>query len=483
MSAVGRVAPASVRRTPTRRLPEPVGPATEPVPPAPAGVGVSTGPGGHRAPDIAGLLPEPAVAALIDHAARMGASDLFFGFNDNHVAVSVRHLGIVRLVTILAMEHGRRCTSYVKAMAGMDLAEQRRPLDGRWVRGEEVFLFGDDDEDDEDEDDDGDEVAWPELQRRMPTVTGAGRIDLRVSTIPTLHGEDMAIRLLVGTPQMTALDQLGMSTRELNELAAMIEIPSGLILVSGPTGSGKTTTLYACLRHLNNGERKINTIEDPIEYAIPGLRQSQINPKADVGFAALLRSVLRQAPDVILIGEIRDAITAEIAVRAANSGHLVLASVHAPSAPGAVQSLMALGVNPHFLSSSLQGVIAQRLVRTLCPRCKAAFDLGDTPEGFEEVRAWLEPGEGQALHGARGCPECLQTGYSGRTGVFEVLRVTRELRRLIADGRPTGELRDAAARAGLLDLRRAALLKVARGQTNAEEVLRAIPPEELGIDG
>ena len=247
----------------------------------------------------------------------------------------------------------------------------------------------------------------------------------------------MAIRLLVGTPQVTALDQLGMSPRELNELAAMIEIPSGLILVSGPTGSGKTTTLYACLRHLNNGERKINTIEDPIEYAIPGLRQSQINPKADVGFAELLRSVLRQAPDVILIGEIRDAITAEIAVRAANSGHLVLASVHAPSAPGAVQSLLALGVNPHFLSSSLQGVIAQRLVRTLCPRCKAAFDLGDMPGTFEEVRAWLEPGEGQALHGARGCPECLQTGYSGRTGVFEVLRVTRELRRLIADGRPT----------------------------------------------
>jgi type II secretory ATPase GspE/PulE/Tfp pilus assembly ATPase PilB-like protein len=292
----------------------------------------------------------------------------------------------------------------------------------------------------------------------------------------------MAIRLLVSTPQVVALDQLGMSTRELNELTAMIDIPSGLILVSGPTGSGKTTTLYACLRHLNNGERKINTIEDPIEYAIPGLRQSQINPKADVGFAELLRSVLRQAPDVILIGEIRDAITAEIAVRAANSGHLVLASVHAPSAPGAVQSLLSLGVHPHFLSSSLQGVIAQRLVRTLCPRCKAAFDLGETPGTFEEVRDWLEPGEGQALYGARGCPLCLRTGYSGRTGVFEVLRITRELRRLIADGRPTCELHAHAARAGLLDLRRAALLKVARGQTNAEEVLRAIPPEELGLD-
>ena len=313
MSAVGRIAPASVRRLPTRRLPEPVAPATEPGPAHPRGRDAA-GPGEHRAPDIAGLLPEPAVAALIDHAARMGASDLFFGFNDNHVAVSVRHLGIVRLVTILAIEHGRRCTSYIKAMAGMDLAEHAGPWTVAGCAGRKCSSSAMTTKDDEDEDDDGDEVTWPELQRRMPTVTGAGRIDLRVSTIPTLHGEDMAIRLLVGTPQVTALDQLGMSPRELNELAAMIEIPSGLILVSGPTGSGKTTTLYACLRHLNNGERKINTIEDPIEYAIPGLRQSQINPKADVGFAELLRSVLRQAPDVILIGEIRDAITAEIAV-------------------------------------------------------------------------------------------------------------------------------------------------------------------------
>ena len=343
--------------------------------------GHAAGPGELRAPDIAGLLPEPAVAGLIDHAARIGASDLFFSYNDNHVAVSVRHLGIVRLVTVLATDHGRRCTSYIKAMAGMDLAEQRRPLDGRWVREHDTFLFGDDDEDDPDDDDEDedDEEIWPELRtkRQRPSGTGAGRIDLRVSTIPTLHGEDMAIRLLVGTPQVTALDQLGMSPRERGELAAMLDIPGGLILVSGPTGSGKTTTLYACLRHLNNGERKIHTIEDPIEYAIPGLRQSQINLKADVGFPELLRSVLRQSPDVILIGEIRDAITAEIAIRAANSGHLVLASVHAPSAPGAVQSLLGLGANPHFLSSSLQGVIAQRLVRTLCPACKAAFDLDE----------------------------------------------------------------------------------------------------------
>jgi type II secretory ATPase GspE/PulE/Tfp pilus assembly ATPase PilB-like protein len=481
MNAVGRIAPASVRRVPNKHTLVNVGPAAGPDL-GPIEVPIA-GPGELGAPHVADLPPAPAVAALIDHAVRRGASDLFFSYLEDHVAVSARHLGIVRPLARLTTDHGRRCITYVKAMAGMDLAEQRRPLDGRWVRGEEAFLFGGDGkDDDEDEDDEVERQRIPPLRVPPAPPSTVGRIDLRVSTIPTLHGEDMAIRLLVGTPLVTALDQLGMSRRELNELIAMLAIPGGLILASGPTGSGKTTTLYAALRHLNTGERKIHTIEDPIEYAIPGLRQSQVNPKIDVGFAELLRSILRQAPDVILVGEIRDAITAEIALRAANSGHLVLASVHAPSASGAVQSLLALGVNPHFLSGSLQGVIAQRLVRTLCPRCKAAFELDDAPTAFEEVRAWLEPGEGRTLFGARGCPECLHTGYSGRTGVFEVLRINRDLRRLIADRRPTGELRDAAARAGLLDLRRAALLKVARGQTNAEEVLRAIPPEDLGLD-
>jgi general secretion pathway protein E len=482
MSAVGRVAPASVRRVPARQMPLPTGPATEPGPAARAAgsmAGSLAGPGEIRAPDIAGLRPESAVAALVDHAVRLGASDLFFSYNDNHVAASVRHLGIVRLVTILTTDHGRRCTSYIKAMAGMDLAEQRRPLDGRWVRDDDDSLPA---ERDRDLDDDDDEDDDHQPARTVPPGSGVGRVDLRVSTIPTLHGEDMAIRLLVSTPQVTALDQLGMSRRELNLLTAMLDTPGGLILVSGPTGSGKTTTLYACLRHLNNGQRKIHTIEDPIEYAVGGLRQSQINLKADVGFPELLRSVLRQSPDVILIGEIRDAITAEIAIRAANSGHLVLASVHAPSASGAVQSLLGLGANAHFVSSSLQGVIAQRLVRTLCARCKVAFELDDAPRTFDEVRDWLEPGEGHGLHGARGCRDCLHTGYSGRTGVFEVLRFTRELRPLIAERRPTGELRQQAVQAGLLDLRRAALLKIARGQTSVEEVLRAIPPEDLGID-
>ena len=215
-------------------------------------------------PNVAGLLPEAAVATLIDYAAKMPASDLFVSCNDNHVAVSVRHLGIVRLLTLLTPEQGRRITSYIKVMAGMDLAEQRRPLDGRWVKGDEG--------------------------------SGSQRVDLRVNTIPTLYGEDVAIRLLNCNSQVIAVEQIGMNRRELNELLAMLNIPSGLIMVSGPTGSGKTTTLYACMKYLNNGHGKINTIEDPIEYAVAGVRQSQINLKADVGFPELLRSVLRQAP-------------------------------------------------------------------------------------------------------------------------------------------------------------------------------------------
>jgi type II secretory ATPase GspE/PulE/Tfp pilus assembly ATPase PilB-like protein len=401
-------------------------------------------------PNVAGMLPEVAVATLVNHAVKMPASDLFFASNDNHVSVSVRHLGIVRLLTLLTPELGRRCTSHIKVMAGMDLSEQRRPLDGRWVKG-----------------DDG---------------SGSGRIDLRVSTIPTLHGEDLSLRLLNSSAQLMSINQLGMLRRELNELTAMLNIPSGLILVGGPTGCGKTTTLYACLKYLTNGERKINTLEDPIEYALTGVRQSQINPKADVGFAELLRSVLRQSPDVIMIGEIRDTITADTAVRAANSGHLVLASVHAPSAVGAIQSMLSLDVHPHFLSSSLQSVIAQRLVRTLCPKCKVPFKIDDCLQTFDEVRTWLEPGQGEHLYGAQGCPDCYQSGYAGRTGVFETLRLTRDLRRLIGDGRPMREFRQKAVEEGLLELRRAALLKVARGETNAEEVLRTIPSEDLGLD-
>lgn len=398
-------------------------------------------------PRVENLLPEAAVTALIDYAVQLAASDLFFSTNENHVAVAVRHLGLIRPLTTLPLETGRKCLSHIKVMAGMDVAERRRPLDGRWIR-----------------------------------QAGSGRIDIRINTIPTLYGEDFNLRLLRRDSQLLAISQLGFPRREFNELQGILASPSGLLLVTGPTGSGKTTTLYACLNSLNNGTRKINTIEDPIEYAMDGVRQSQVNLKLQVDFPDLLRNVLRQTPDIIMIGEIRDGVTAATAVHAANSGHLVLATLHAPTAAGAVQSMVSLGVHPHFLASSLLGVIAQRLVRTLCPHCKIPFDLTDAPPMFDEIKRWLEPGQGQVLYSAKGCKECHGTGYAARTGVFELLRVTRALRQLIVEGRPAREIRQKAVEEGLMELRQSALLKVAQGLTNAEEVVRAVPSEYLGLE-
>ena len=394
------------------------------------------------------LEPDKAVARLVDHAAELGVSDLFFSSNEDHVNVSGRHLGTLRLLTIMPLDFGRRCIAHLKAAADMDVMERRRPLDGRWV------------------------------YRRK----GKSTVDLRLNTIPTLYGEDIALRLLIRETRLLALANLGLLRRDYNQLLSLLSSPSGLILVSGPTGAGKTTTLYACLAHLNNGDRKINTIEDPIEYAVAGIRQSQVSPNLDVDFPELLRSVLRQSPDVVMVGEIRDPVSAETAVRAANSGHLVLATLHAPIAAAAVQNLLGLGVHPHFLASSLLGVIAQRLIRTLCPKCRVAYELSDPAQTFAEVARWLEPGQGQGLYGPKGCPECRGVGYAGLTGLFEVIGVTKGLRKHIADRQPTQVIRQKAIEDGTIELRHSALLKVAQGATTIEEVFRTVPSEFLGVD-
>ncbi len=397
--------------------------------------------------DVNRFDPETAVDLLINHAAQLGASDLFLGTDENQVSVAVRHLGVVRPVGKMPMDLGRRCLAHIKALSGMDVAEKRRPLDGRWI-----------------------------FERDQETL------DLRINSIPTLYGEDFTLRLLDRHSRLLALDQLGLLQRDYNALLALLNSPSGLILVSGPTGAGKTTTLYAALCHLNNGQRKINTIEDPIEYALAGIRQSQVNPRIDVDFADLLRGVLRQAPDVIMIGEIRDQATAETAVRAANSGHLVLSTLHAPVAAGTVQSLLNLGVHPHFLASSMLGAVAQRLVRTLCPACRMSFDVSDSPQTFEEVRQYLEPGQGEKIYGPAGCDKCRMLGYTGRSGVFEVMTVTPALRKLIMERQPVQVMRQKAIDEGMIEFRQAALLKVAQGETSIEEVFRAIPTEFLGIE-
>lgn len=399
--------------------------------------------------DVAKMPAEAAVEQLIHHAVRLEASDLFFVSNEQHVAVLVRHLGVVRPISVLSTEQGRRCLSHIKANSGMDLTEKRRPIDGRWI-----------------------------FNRR----SDEGPVDLRINVIPTMYGEDFAMRLLARGNQLYDLEQLGMTRDQLIAYQQMIAAPSGLVLITGPTGSGKTATLYASLIKLNDGKRKINTIEDPIEYAIDGLRQSQVNPQIDLGFSELLRSVLRQSPDVIMVGEIRDEETARIAVRAANSGMLVFATLHAASAPGAVQSMLSLGAHPHFLAQSMRGVVAQRLVRTLCADCRMSFDVSDAPHTFDAVRPWLAENEGKTLYAPRGCENCTQSGYSGRTGVFEVMPISRSLRAMISEAKSMREIRDKAIAEKMLEFRSSALLKVARGQTSTEEVFRVIPSEHMLMD-
>jgi general secretion pathway protein E len=415
---------------------------------------VTTAAGGSPMLDVGRLPAEQGVARLIDHAVKMEASDLFFSANEQHIAISVRHYGIVRPLSVLTGETGKRFVAHIKAAAGMDITERRRPTDGRWI-----------------------------YRSKDAQHPDAPVIDLRINSISTLYGEDVAIRMLVRGNKLFALENLGMGRDQLNSFLGMINNPSGLVLITGPTGSGKSSTLYSSLLRLNNGRRKIHTIEDPIEYAIDGLHQSQVNPAIDLGFGEVLRGVLRQSPDVIMIGEIRDEETAKTAVHAANSGMLVFATLHAPSAAAAIQSMRSLGANSTFLGNSLRGVIGQRLVRTLCTNCKQGFDLGDAPHTFDEVRPWLNADEGNMLYAARGCEVCHHSGYAGRTGLFEVLPVTKAIRDLIAANASTRDIRAKAIEEKMAEFRQTAMVKVARGETSTEEVFRVIPVEHLVDEG
>lgn len=384
--------------------------------------------------------PPPVHEAFVDlvrRAAKMPASDLFFHSGEDDVTISVRHLGTVKRLSVISTGQGSRLVNHVKAAADMDLVSKHHPQDGRCVC----------------------------------EIDPGRKVDLRISTIPTLHGEDMSIRLLQRDTELLDLDCLGFDQKSLRELTGLLNKPGGLLLVTGPAGAGKTTTLYACLKYLHDGTRKINTIEDPVEYSLEGIHQSQVNPRIGLDFPELMRSLLRHTPDVIMVGEIRDPVTAETAVRAANSGRLVLATLHAPIAAGAIDSMLALGVAPHFLGTALLGILSQRLVRTLCPHCRIPMDIRRAPHVFDRVRPWLGDGQGEIIHAADGCPECRHDGYTQCTGVVEVLKATPEVRQMIFQNRPASEIQGMAVRQGMLDLRRAALLKVAQGWTGTEELV------------
>ena len=396
---------------------------------------------------LANLSPGDVLATVIQRAADLHVSDLFFLSEEAGIRVAFRRMGNMETVAALSYETGRSVLTLLKAEAGIDLGDRRRPHEGR----------------------------------RIQTI-GDRVIDLRINIIPTLHGEDVTCRLLDRKFGLRTLEQIGLTRGELNKMHAMLNNPSGLVLVTGPTGTGKTTTLYACLQYLNNSSRKINTLEDPIEYAVAGLRQSQANTKIGLDFPELLRNILRQSPDVIMVGEVRDEETATTAVRAANSGTLVLSTLHAPVAAGGVQSMTALGVNRYFLSNCLIGVVAQRLARTLCQKCRVAYDISESPETFADIQPFLEPGFGTFIFGPGACDACLQQGYAGRTAIVELMVFNRALRQLVAKGCSSEELQAFAIQNGMLEFRRSAMVKVAMGVTSTEEVLRELPTDQLGLD-
>jgi len=377
------------------------------------------------------------VNQVISDAVRQGASDVHFEPDDLGVRVRFRVDGVLREVTNLPKGSQSGLVSRIKIMAEMDISERRRPQDGR--------------------------IAFQ---------TPAGTVDLRVASIPTPSGEGVVLRILYRNIVVGSIDGLGLSERDRAAVDRMLAKPYGAVLIAGPTGSGKTTTLYTALTRINSSERKIVTIEDPIEYTIPGITQLAVNQKAGLTFATGLRSVLRFDPDVIMVGEIRDAETASIAVRAALTGHYVLSSIHTNDAPAALARLSEMGVEPYITSSALLGVIAQRLVRALCPSCKA---VKETPvdmlvaAGFSEAEA-----PGVVTYAPVGCEACHHTGYVGRMGVFEVFELDEGFAALYMKNAPAELLRDMAAKSGMTTMRQDALNRVAAGLTSLDEVNRVV---------
>ncbi|MEM9916321.1 MAG: ATPase, T2SS/T4P/T4SS family, partial [Planctomycetota bacterium] len=311
------------------------------------------------------------------------------------------------------------------------------------------------------------------------------KIDLRLSTVPTSHGERVVFRLLDKSARLYALDELGMPPEVLGEYSETIQAEHGLVLVTGPTGSGKSTTLYGSLQRINCTELNVLTLEDPIEYQLPGVSQMQVSEKKGMSFAKGLRSVLRQDPDIIMVGEIRDRETAELAIQAALTGHLVFSTLHTNDAPSAVTRLLDLGIEPYLVSSSLLAVMAQRLVRRVCGECAEPLDPLDAERELERLRfdmadTWTlkgssddhDHGQITGLYRGLGCPACRDTGYRGRVGLYEYLAIDERLRDAIQERSPASRLKQIARRNGMRSLRDDGIQKILRGMTTTDEVLR-----------
>jgi len=374
------------------------------------------------------------VNLLVLRAIQMGASDIHLEPFEESFRVRYRKDGVLFEAESPPKGLQAAVLSRLKIMARMDIAERRLPQDGRF----RLKVHGHD-------------------------------IDFRVSTLPTLLGESMVIRILDREKVILDLHRLGFPPRELKQFDELIHKPHGMLLVTGPTGSGKTTTLYAALERINSPEKKIITIEDPVEYRLGGVTQMQVKPSINLTFARGLRHIVRQDPDVVLVGEIRDRETAEIAIHAALTGHLVFSTLHTNDAAGAITRLLEMGIEDFLLASAVLGIMAQRLVRLICPECKTALPPG---AGLEEIRGDMPANLPERLYEGKGCPACAQTGYAGRTGIYELLLVEENIRQLILRHAEATALRAAAISQGMQTMADDGWAKVAQGMTTIPEVLR-----------
>jgi type IV pilus assembly protein PilB len=390
---------------------------------------------------VVGQIEETPTTQLFDiimiQAIRDRASDIHFEPDEKALRIRFRIDGFLYEFLTLPKSIHPSLTSRMKVLAEMDIAETRLPQDGNFNVKLEDRSF-----------------------------------EIRVSTFPTIYGENVVLRLLDQTSSMIKLEELGFAEEMLHRFKQLLRRPNGIILVTGPTGSGKTTTLYACLNVINSMDKNIITIEDPVEYRLALIRQTQVNLKAGITFAKGLRSILRQDPDVIMVGEIRDLETSEVAIQAALTGHLVLSTLHTNDAAEAVTRLTDIGVQPYLISSSVVGVLAQRLIRTICPNCKVSYQanpavLAELGEDFSKSK------EPVTLYRGKGCKNCKQSGYLGRMGIFELFFVNEKIKQLISEKASTQVIRQTTkGHVGMLSLREDGLQKVLKGLTTIEEIDR-----------
>lgn len=375
------------------------------------------------------------VNMIIGDAVKKRASDIHVEPLENKFRIRYRIDGILQEMQAPPKRLQGSIISRLKIMAGMDIAEKRLPQDGR-----------------------------------IKTTVDKKELDLRVSTLPAIHGESVVMRILDKTGFLVGIEELGFLSDNKRDFQKLMSLPNGMILVTGPTGSGKTTTLYSALMSINQRERKVITIEDPVEYQLDGINQVQVKPQINLTFAAGLRSMLRQAPDIIMVGEIRDLETAEISIQSALTGHLIFSTLHTNDAPSAVTRLVDMGIKSYLVASTVQGVLAQRLVRTICPVCRESY----VPSEEEKILLGTDTVKDGRLefYKGKGCPSCNNTGYKGRIGIFELLIMNDAIRELVIQNNSSSEISKKARECGMRTLKEDGIEKIKRGYTTIEEVLR-----------